>query len=149
MGGCDSRLADETPCGFRKDTPVFLLIKTENLGEVLRRLARIERKVNFTMATLQEVVSQIGDWGVSWRDRAKAAEAAAEAANTALQTFKDQDAAEDAAQLQGQVDADTAVAQQKWDELQALDTPPSEPPTTDTPPVDEPPAEDSGDEDSV
>lgn len=119
----------------------------EDLRPLLNTILQQNR---FIMDQLSDVLDEIGTWGTSWRDRAIAAEAAATAANTALQTFQDQDAADDATQLQAQVDADTALAQQKWDELQALDTPPADPPNTpvddgSAPPVDDgstPPVDD-------
>jgi hypothetical protein len=98
-------------------------------------LQSLHEKVDTVMASLQELVDQIGAWGISWRDRAKTAEAAAAsehearvAAEAHAQAVVDNDAVEDQAAAQQLRDEAAAVAKAKWDELQALDTPTPEPP---------------------
>ncbi len=102
------------------------------------------------VAALTELLNNIGGWGVSWRDRAIAAEAAAEAqkaraeaAEAHAQALIDTDAEEDLALAQQVRDEAASEAQAKWDELQALDRPPVVPedntdPETGEPVVDEP-----------
>jgi Asp-tRNA(Asn)/Glu-tRNA(Gln) amidotransferase A subunit family amidase len=86
------------------------------------------------MAGLTELLNNIGSWGVNWRERAITAEAAAEAQKTRAeaaeahaQALIDQDAEEDLEQAAAVRAEATAEAQAKWDELQALDTPPTVP----------------------
>lgn len=115
----------------------------------LKLIWRIIVGTNFT-----DLLNSIGGWGVDWRTRAIAAEAVAEAekeradtAVEALETALAEDAVTDAAQIEEAVTEAVgeanAAAQAKWDELQALDTPPEVPvdntdPDTGEPVVDPP-----------
>lgn len=109
-------------------------------------LAKLDRKLVRIMASLKDILTEIGNWGTSWRDKAIAAETARAAEQTAreaaeahAQSVIDNDAAEDQAQLeQAKADA-VAEATSTRDALFALDTPPVDPPTTD-------PTDDGGDD---
>ena len=122
------------------------------LDNVLLKIKLLWRRIVGTNFT--DLLNSIGGWGVDWRTRALAAEAVAEAekeradaAVAALETALAEDAVTDAAQIEEAVTEAVgeanAAAQAKWDELQALDVPPSVPddntdPDTGLPVVDEP-----------
>lgn len=114
-------------------------------------LKTIDKRLEAIVATLREVLSNIKNWGTSWRDRALAAETVAAAEKQRgdnLQAALDAAIADDAVTDQQQIaDAvaaatadDNAAVEQAWAELQALDAPPQEPPaeTPDEPVVVEP-----------
>jgi len=95
----------------------------------------MEKRIMAELSDIQEQVNKIGDWGVSWRDQAQAEKAAREAAQEAqaaaeahAQAVVDNDAADDVAQRLVTLDEAKAIADAKLAELQALDTPPVDPP---------------------